>query len=97
MKLVCRSCQRERARAGMLLHQRRFLQTWIAGNIELRLRYQDGTLHIELFDDRWHAYCGADMYVVTPRERRLDLPPEVCPACRATLEKLAAQASREGR
>jgi hypothetical protein len=31
----------------MLLHQRRFLQTWLAGAIRLRVKRKDGVLHLE--------------------------------------------------
>jgi hypothetical protein len=81
VKRVCRDCQARQARVGMLLHQRRFLQTWLAGGIELRSRTYEGATHLELFDDRWHAYCGLAMFKVTERRLSRDLPADLCSAC----------------
>jgi hypothetical protein len=97
IKRVCRDCQAAQAYRGMLMHQRRFLQTWLAGQIELRVRPQGDVLHLELFDDRWHGYCGATMFVLTPRRLVRNIPADLCPACLTILNELAAKASQEGR
>ena len=97
VKLVCRNCQAARARRGMLLHQRRFLETWLAGGIDLRVRSYEGAEHLELFDDRWHGYCGTAMFVVTERRRVRELPPDLCPECLKIFHELAAKAGSEGR
>lgn len=76
----------------MLLHQRRFLQTWLAGGIDLRVRPFDGVLHLELFDDRWHGYCGTEMFAVTERRRLKELPADICPKCRTIFDELVVQA-----
>ncbi|HZF24015.1 MAG TPA: hypothetical protein VE030_11195 [Burkholderiales bacterium] len=78
---VCRACQAKRTRAGMLRHQRRFLQTWLAGQIELRVKRVAGVLHLELFDDRWHSYCDTEMFSVHQRDFVRELPADLCPAC----------------
>ena len=97
IKLVCRDCQRKRAHRGLLLHQRRFLITWLAGAIELRVRPQGDRLHLELFDDRWHAYCGADMFTVTPRQLVREVPAGLCEDCLKVFDQLVAQyAAAEG-
>jgi hypothetical protein len=95
VKRVCRDCQRDRAYRGLLLHQRRFLQTWLAGAIELRVRTYDGALHMELFDDRWHAYCGAAMMQYTERRRVRELPADLCPGCLKVFNELTAKAAVE--
>ena len=96
VKRVCRECQRERARAGLLLHQRPFLRTWLAGTIELRVREYNGATHIELFDDRWHSYCYLDMFEHPERRRRVrELPAELCVQCRKIFDELVAKASQE--
>lgn len=102
VKRVCRDCQARRARDGMLLHQRRFLQTWKAGGIELRVRWYEGTLHLELFDDRWHSYCGIAMFIHGPanlveqamalaRRRAAALPDDLCPECHKIFDELVAR------
>jgi len=97
-KLVCRSCQAARARRGLLLHQRRFLQTWLAGELPLKVkRTIDGVLHLELFDDRWHSYCDAPMYEVTDRQLVREVPAELCAGCRKVFDELVAKAAVEGR
>jgi hypothetical protein len=88
MKRVCRRCQAVRARNGMLLHQRRFLQTWAVGAIQLRLREFDGVTHIELFDDPWHGYCGAALLLGSERRRVRSMPSDICSGCRAVFDEL---------
>ena len=95
--LICRDCQRARARRGMLQHQRRFLQTWLEGTLDLRVKRADGVLHLELFDNRWQAYCGADMFFVTQREFVRELPIDICPACLAVFDELGAAAKAENK
>jgi hypothetical protein len=96
VKLVCRFCQAARARRGLLLHQRRFLQTWLAGSIHLRVkRATDGVLHLELFDDRWHSYCDVAMFDVTERQLVKEVPPDLCAACKTVFDELVAKASAE--
>jgi hypothetical protein len=96
-KRVCRACQAARARRGMLMHQRRFLQTWLAGEIDVYVRAFDGVEHLELFDDRWHSYCGVAMFVTTERRRARDLPADLCPECLKIFNELAAQAGLEAK
>lgn len=95
VKTVCRACQAALAREGLLRHQRRFLQTWLAGEMDLRVRQKDDVLHLELFDDRWHAYCGAEMFKVTERRRVREIPADLCPGCRTILDELVAKAREE--
>ena len=97
VKRVCRDCQAAQARTGMLLHQRRFLQTWLVGEIELRVREQLGALHLELFDDRWHAYCGAAMFTVTDRRRVREVPADLCAECLKIFNELVGKARSEVR
>ena len=89
---VCRVCQARRTRAGMLVHQRRFLQTWLAGELQLRVKRVDGVLHLELFDDRWHSYCDIEMFGVTNREYVRELPADLCPACVQVFQGLVDEA-----
>jgi hypothetical protein len=88
VKRVCRECQAVRARNGLLQHQRRFLQTWVLNQIDLRVRDFDGVTHLELFDDPWHAYCGAALLVVTGRRRVRSLPPDLCAGCVTVFHEL---------
>jgi hypothetical protein len=89
VKRVCRDCQALRARAGMLMHQRRFLQTWAVNGIDLRVRDVDGVCHLELFDDMWHGYCGHPLPLVgSPRRRVRVLPADLCSGCRTVLDEL---------
>jgi hypothetical protein len=89
---VCRACQALRTRRGILLHQRRFLATWLAGQIDLRVKRIDGVLHLELFDDRWHSYCGVEMFSAVDREF-VKLPPaDLCAACLKVFDGLIAEA-----
>lgn len=98
VKNVCRDCQAARTRRGMLLHQRRFIQTWIAGGIDLRVkRSRDGVLHLELFDDRWHSYCDVPMLNVTKREKVREIPADLCPACLKVFDELVLKAGSEVR
>ena len=93
VKRVCRSCQRDRARRGMLQHQRRFLQTWLVGGIDLRVRPHEGATHLELFDDRWHAFCGVSMFEhPETRQRTRELPAELCTGCRTVFDELVSKA-----
>jgi NMD protein affecting ribosome stability and mRNA decay len=89
---VCRACQAARTRAGILRHQRRFLQTWLAGEIDLRVKWMGDVLHLELFDDRWHSYCGAEMFEVSQRAFVRDLPADLCPDCAKIFNELVAAA-----
>ena len=93
---VCRDCQARRVRAAMLKHQRRFLQTWLDGQIDLRVKRVDGVLHLELYDDRWHSYCDRELFTVRDREYSRDLPADLCPDCLAVFNGLVAEA-RENR
>jgi hypothetical protein len=95
VKRVCRDCQAAQAHRGMLLHQRRFLQTWLAGQIELRVKRKEDTVHLELFDDRWHGYCGVAMFDVTARRLVRELPPDLCPECVRVFQELVAKAKQE--
>lgn len=89
---VCRPCQARRVRAGMLRHQRRFLQTWLAGQIDLRVKRVAGTLHLELFDDRWHSYCNREMFSTPHRQYVRELPADLCPDCITIFNELVAAA-----
>lgn len=89
---VCRECQKKRARLGMLRHQRRFLKTWLAGEIDLRVKRVRGVLHLELFDDRWHSYCDLDTFEVMEREYVKQLPADLCPGCLEVFNSLIAEA-----
>jgi hypothetical protein len=90
--VVCVLCRARRARNGMLLHQRRFLETWLAGSIELRVRRKGGQPHLELFDDRWHTYCGIDLFDVPPlREHVRDLPTDLCLECLKVFDRLVQE------
>jgi hypothetical protein len=89
--VICIACREARARAGILLHQRRFLQTWQLGQIELRLASKTDLVHIQLFDDRWHAYCGAELFGIVPRDRNRELPPAVCSECSRVFHELVAR------
>jgi hypothetical protein len=97
VKRVCRDCQARRARNGLLLHQRRFLQTWAVKAIDLRMRDFDGVPHVELFDDPWHGYCGMALsptgphLATTGRRRVRELPADLCPACRRVFDQLLEQ------
>jgi hypothetical protein len=90
-KFVCEICRAERTRLGMLLHQRRFLQTWRAGSIDLRISRRDLVTHLELFDDRWHAYCGLGLFQAAGRQFVRELPRDLCPECRAVFEEQLAK------
>lgn len=93
MKIVCRFCQAARTRRGMLLHQKRFLQTWLVGEIDLRVKRKDGILHLELFDDRWHSYCDLAMFDV-PRSEFVKNPPgDLCGDCLSVFNELVQKAS----
>src|SRR5215472_12905373 len=95
VKKDCRDCQRDRARRGMLQHQRRFLQTWLVGGIDLRIRAHEGTIHVELFDDRWHAFCGVSMFENPEKRRRVPLFPDhanMCTGCRKVFDELVSKA-----
>jgi hypothetical protein len=97
VKRVCRDCQARQARAGMLLHQRRFLRTWLLGDppIYLRVRPQFDVLHLELFDDRWHGYCGVPMFEITERRLMRNLPTDLCGDCLNVFNELVAKAKVE--
>lgn len=88
---VCRDCQQKRVRIGMLLHQRRFVETWQEGMIDLRLKRRAGILHLELWDDCWHAYCGCELFAITAREFRRELPPDLCGQCYHAFQEIRAQ------
>ena len=92
---VCRACQARRVRAGMLRHQRRFLMTWVKGQIDLKVKRVEGVLHLELFDDRWHSYCDREMFSVTTREFVKQPPADLCPECRKVFDGLVAEATKE--
>ena len=94
MKIVCRFCQAARTRRGMLLHQKRFLQTWLVGEIDLRVKRKDGILHLELFDDRWHSYCDLAMFDV-PRSEFVKNPPgDLCGDCLKVFKDLVEKAGK---
>jgi hypothetical protein len=92
IKRVCRDCQAKQAHRGMLLHQRRFLQTWMVGGLPLRVRAKGDVVHLELFDDRWHGYCGESMFALTERRLVRQLPPDMCPECVKVFHELVAAA-----
>lgn len=91
VKRVCRDCQAARARNGMLMHQRRFLQTWAVNGIDLRVRDLDGACHLELFDDPWHGYCGAALPVASGRRRVRSLPTDLCSDCGRVFDELVGR------
>jgi hypothetical protein len=79
----------------MILHQGRFLETWLAGAIDLRVTRKDGTPHLQLFDDRWHTYCDIDLLAVPPvTERHHDVPEDLCGGCLAVFRQLVDDARR---
>jgi hypothetical protein len=95
--VACVHCREVRQRIGILLHQRRFLQTWQLGQIALLVATKDGQKHVQLFDDRWHAYCGAELFGIVPRDRLKSLPVDLCSECGAVFqEQLAKLAARTG-
>jgi hypothetical protein len=89
---ICRECQAKRTRAGMLKHQRRFLQTWLKGDINLRVKRVQGVAHLELFDDRWHSYCDRTMFAESKREFVREIPPDLCAECLKVFDGLIAEA-----
>ena len=89
---VCRECRVRRTRRGLLLHQRRFIETWLAGAIDLRVKRLRGVLHLELFDDPWHSYCDTELFAVTQRAYVKALPADVCPECQKVFDALIAEA-----
>ena len=93
---ICRACQARRTRQGMLRHQRRFLETWLAGEIDLRVKRLNGVRHLELFDDRWHSYCDTAMFSVTQRDFVRTIPGDLCPDCLRVFHELLDKA-REAR
>jgi len=95
VKRFCAACRDKRARLGILLHQRRFLRTWIAGTMNLNVRPFNGQLHLELFDARWHSYCGIAMMTRTERQRVRELPDDMCAECRSVFNQLVAEAAKE--
>lgn len=94
--LVCRACQADRQRTGMLQHQRRFLETWLEGTIDLRVSNKNGVPHLQLFDDRWHTYCGQDLFGITNRDFVRVLPRSLCPDCVAVFDSLIAKVKAGG-
>jgi|AmaraimetP72IA01_FD_contig_31_598142_length_2127_multi_19_in_0_out_0_3 hypothetical protein len=91
VRMVCAACRAKRQRIGILLHQRRFLEAWRGGSLQLRTREKNGAVHVELFDDRWHAYCGIDLFDVPPQPVLVrELPADLCGACRAILDEQLA-------
>jgi hypothetical protein len=45
--------------------------------------------HLELFDDRWHTYCGIDLFGIPPARAYVrELPPDLCRQCRAVFDRL---------
>ena len=95
--VVCAACRIRRQRAGILLHQRRYLYTWLQGAIDLRIVTIDGIAHVELFDDRWHGYCGARLGACKPDERvkMRELPADLCADCRAVFDNLVENERRK--
>jgi len=91
---VCRPCQAKRTRAGMLRHQRRFLQTWVAGQIDLRVKRLGGVLHLALFDDQWHSYCDTELFAVSRAEVTRQLPADLCAECLKVFNGLVSEAER---
>jgi hypothetical protein len=94
---VCHVCQAARARRGLLRRQRRFLHSWLAGKLELRVKRKDGVLHLELFDDRWHSYCDVAMFDVTEHQKVREIPRDLCPECLKVLDELVFKTKSEGR
>jgi hypothetical protein len=91
--VVCIPCRTQRTRAGMLLHQRRFLETWLTGGIQLRVTRRDGVPHLQLFDDRWHTYCDIELHAVPPvTERHQEVPEGMCPECLVVFDRLINEA-----
>jgi len=78
----------------MLLHQRRFLQTWLVGDIDLRVKRKDGVLHLELFDDRWHSYCDVAMFDVPHSEFVKNPPDDLCGDCLKVFKDLVEKAGK---
>ena len=93
--VVCIPCRTRRTRIGMLVHQRRFLETWLTGGIPLRVTRADGVPHLQLFDDRWHTYCDIELFAVPPvTERHQEVPEDLCRDCLTTFLQLADEARR---
>jgi hypothetical protein len=80
-----------RQRSGIELHQRRFLITWKLGQIKLFVATKNDLVHVQLFDDRWHTYCGIDLFDISERDRSQEMPPGVCGDCYAAFQRLLAQ------
>lgn len=95
--VVCVPCRISRTRAGLLLHQRRFVETFLKGSMRLRVREKAGAAHIELFDDRWHTYCDIELFDVAPNpELRQEIGPDVCAECRRVFDGIAEQVIKAG-
>jgi hypothetical protein len=57
----------------------------------LRLATKNDLVHVQLFDDRWHAYCGAELFEIVPRGRSRELPPALCSGCARVFHELLAK------
>jgi hypothetical protein len=72
------------------------LQTYAIGAIELRVRSKDGVPHVELFDDRYHGFCGVAMFEnPADRQKVRELPADLCADCRRVFDELFTKAREE--
>jgi hypothetical protein len=77
---------------AMLEYQRLMLPAVLDGRGEYKLaRLSDGLVHLELFGDRHHSYCGASLAKVTKRFRSSHVAlaqKRLCIVCRTVLDTL---------
>jgi hypothetical protein len=95
--LACKVCAAQRSREAFIEHQRQFMPLVFAGSLALHIRRgkiagAGSQLHIELFGDATHTYCGVPTqgmklsYLIFQGELRA--PQDTCVQCAALFERL---------
>jgi hypothetical protein len=94
--LACRVCAERRSREAFLEYQRQFMPKVFAGDLALRIRQGKAggmsQLHIELYGDHAHTYCGVPTqgmrltFLIFRGELRS--PTGTCVACAEIFERL---------
>jgi hypothetical protein len=88
---LCGKCLEQSSHKAMLEYQRLMLPAVLDGRGEYRLARADGLVHLELFGDRNHSYCGASLAKVTKRFRSSHAAlaqEKICIVCRNRLNEL---------
>jgi hypothetical protein len=90
--VICEACATRKSREAILQQQTLYLADVFTGKYDWNLRpASKGKFHLELFNDKAHAFCGVEVHGKRSSKQHATLlmQDEVCPACRDQVAALS--------